>query len=608
MGSLSILFGEQDIGSTLASQRAYAECAPHLGAAEYFQHGAFCLAVQSRHDDVVTCETDTAIVAAQGYPHRLGAPGDVGTRLTPEGLLRDYRQQGIECFSGCGGEYAIALYDKRSQTLWLATSLSMTRPLFWQATGPVCAIATELRQVAGLLDRPLRLRPEAVVDTLCFNGPTHDFSRTAFSGVQRLLPPSVFKLTRSQTTPVAEADYWQPSPIDHSLSAQEAIEEGRAIVAAAIDRASQSPRTAVSVSGGLDSTLIWAHLHKHKDAAPSLADYQAYSVTYPGLACDETTRIQQLMSHLHTRSTIMDGTRHAESDFISDQLGRVDGVTAMPTAYQLDVVSRALNEDANHLHLTGIGAERAFHVSRLMCADQLRSGHLIAAWRTCQQWKTYGVAARRPGLKRFITECALPPGSPARHWIARIRNRPSPPPMLAKAWQPYWSNSLHQIHNHYRAEGYHRGSQRYGDHQYALGTGLETIQQHTESYGIEIRAPYLDQSIIDFSYRVPAAILNLGFWQKGLLRAIAAPYLPDELTWQNDKAEYSQVFERDWPLFERTGPITEWFLCREGIVDVDVVGRLEREAHSDRRLSQHLARLAMLEAFASRYHLALDDD
>lgn len=603
MGSLSILFGEQDIAATREGQQRYAAHASHLGRLEQFQHGVFCLAVQSRYGDVQACETDTIIVAAQGYPFRTDTSGGIGVALSPTRLAADYQRQGVDCLSNCGGEYAIALYDKRLQALWLATSLSMTRPLFWATRHDGCAIATELRQVANTLGMPLRLRPEAVIDTLCFNGPTKGFSQTAFCGIKRILPPSIVKLTRTHPAPVSAGQYWQPPSVDQGMSPQAAIEHGRAIVTAAIDRASQASRAAVSVSGGLDSTLIWAHLHSDMRPATGDARFDAYSVTYPGLACDETARVDLLMAHLATRNTIMDGTRHAESDFIDEQLQRIDGLTAMPTAYQLDVVSSALRHDGHHLHLTGIGAERAFHVSRLMCADQMRAGRAMAAWQTCQQWKTYGVAARGPGLRRFITECIMPPGSRARHWITRLRRTASPPPALSPAWRKYWADSLHDIDDYYASEGYHRGSQRYGDYQYALGTGLEGIYQHTESYGIEIRAPYLDQAIIDFSYQVPAEILNLGFWQKGLLRAIAAPYLPDALTWQNDKAEYSQVFAHDWQLLARTGPVEDWSLCQTGLVSADALRQLAGEARSAGRLSQHLARLSVLEAYASRYDL-----
>lgn len=516
--------------------------------------------------------------------------------ISAQQLFANYRQVGLRCFEQLGGEYAAAIHDAIGGTLWITNSLSMTRPLFHAKLNGISVVTSEISTVWKTLNFQPRVRPEKLAEIVANSGPTRDFASTSFDGIQRILPPQIYQLAAERPCAIALANYWTPPEIDRSITAPAATEHLENLLTGALQRAINETSAATSVSGGLDSSLIWA-LQKEMPSTSQSPPFQAYSVKFPKKSCDESELVHHLMRHCGTQAIFIDGNKAKQSDFQADQLKAIDHIVSMPTAYQSDLLCRTMREDGYTTHLTGIGAERSFHISRLMCADRLRAGHPISAWRICNHWKAYGSTARPPGWQRFISECVAPPGS----LLRRKLRPPEPPTILDERFHDHWLDEFHDHFALYRTLGYHRGNQIYGNHQYAIGSGLESLQQHASHYKLEIRSPYLDQAIIDFSHRVPTGILNLGNWQKGLLRNVSARWVPREIAWQSKKIDYSEIISDDLSLLKGLKNLEDWLL-----IDLKVVSArfLQKELNSlaqKSRVSLQLGRLATIERFAKRY-------
>jgi asparagine synthase (glutamine-hydrolysing) len=64
---------------------------------------------------------------------------------------------------------------------------------------------------------------------------------------------------------------------------------------------------------------------------------------------------------------------------------------------------------------------------------------------------------------------------------------------------------------------------------YFMQTLLDRMDRTSMASGLEARVPFADRELIDYVYNVPWEIKNLDGIPKGLLRAAAKAYLPDEI-------------------------------------------------------------------------------
>ncbi len=106
-----------------------------------------------------------------------------------------YEDHGIDCLSHLRGEFALALYDARQRTLYLARDRFGTKPLFYAEAGGTIVFGSEAKAV---LAHPA-ITPELDTETLklLFLGlPLPD--RSVFAGLRQVRPGHVLKITRGR--------------------------------------------------------------------------------------------------------------------------------------------------------------------------------------------------------------------------------------------------------------------------------------------------------------------------------------------------------------------------------------------------------------------------
>ena len=136
----------------------------------------------------------------------LAAKGHVfATRSDTEVLVHAYEEWGEAMLPRLNGEFAFAIWDRRTGALFLARDRFGVRPLFVAEAGGALAFASEAKALLrhGLVGRALD--PLGLVEACALWSTAPD--RSAFAGVRELAPGSWLRLERDGRR--TERRWWQ---------------------------------------------------------------------------------------------------------------------------------------------------------------------------------------------------------------------------------------------------------------------------------------------------------------------------------------------------------------------------------------------------------------
>ena len=181
----------------------------------------------------------------------------------------------LELIAACGleaalqkanGMFALALWDRAEQRLWLARDRFGEKPLFYTLRGEGFAFASEITALEAMMDLSIDMESLARYFVRGYF-PAPD---SIFTGVHKL-PPGCFLTWRSGEAPVLKP-YWQLDTLirEQAPARQAPLDEAEAVeqLDALIHKATALRMTAdvpigVFLSGGVDSSLVAAAMQNH---------------------------------------------------------------------------------------------------------------------------------------------------------------------------------------------------------------------------------------------------------------------------------------------------------------------------------------------------------
>lgn len=183
-------------------------------------------------------------------------------------LLEAFRRFGPDCLAEVDGSFAMAIWDRRARSLWLARDRMGTRPLYWTRQGPKVAFASEL---PPLLDVPWvsrELNREHLAEYLSFR--VVHAPRTLVRGVQQVEPAQLLRLDADE---VVARPYWTPryaSPESPPPDEGQRLADLQEAMQRAVERrlVADVP-AALYLSGGLGSTAIAAAARRLRRPLPT---------------------------------------------------------------------------------------------------------------------------------------------------------------------------------------------------------------------------------------------------------------------------------------------------------------------------------------------------
>ena len=178
-----------------------------------------------------------------------------------EVILKAYREWGQDCLTHLQGMFAIAIWDMRDKSMFMARDRFGIKPLYWSKDQQRLRFASGLPAllVGGGVDKSID--PAALHFQLTLHGVV-PAPRTILNGVRKLQPATWMRI--DQKGKESTGCYWQldATRSQQALSEPEWVEAIHASLRAAVRKRNDVADVPVGVllSGGLDSSLLVALL------------------------------------------------------------------------------------------------------------------------------------------------------------------------------------------------------------------------------------------------------------------------------------------------------------------------------------------------------------
>lgn len=537
------------------------------------------------------------LVALQGY---ISNWDDIATtfaldfapmRTSAEKIACAYDRLGDSLFSKLRGEFAVLLYNRRSQCLRALTSPVGTRPLFFKQEKDRILFGTEIRQILAASGEKPVLNEAALVNVILNRAiPSEE---TVYVGISRILPAKIHAFLQTQEVPPIQISYWEPPGAIHDPQRQpdDYTEELTYHLKKAVQRTLPPVPFGLALSGGLDSGAILAFLqelaHEGNSRAP---DNINISLIHPGFECDETERIHATLKNIGVTAELINGLYFA-SDLFYEDFEALD-LTTGPGIHDFKVITDQLRMNHRKVLLTGVGGDEWLEGDLHFLADEFRSFHFRSILHDfVPLWRGSSLS-----LPRFVWRNVI-----ASKWTF---------PRWRKGPQPEWLGTSWRLPSHKRGEKEGEGhgqkvlprgsihTQR--ELQYAQLTDLHPqIEQFIARQGIEVRHPFMDLDLVEFGFRTPPRVLLGGRGGKGLMRQALKGHLPPEVLngpniyWDTLMARHAEL--------TYIPPAANWFLVQRGIIDGNGLTQLIKVRHSDSASEIRLFELWWFENFCQRF-------
>ncbi len=471
------------------------------------------------------------------------AAADHASRDDPAALiLAAYRTLGDACVDALEGDFAFALWDGRRGALLAARDFGGKRALFWSHHGNVLRLAST---PGGLLADPSVPRDAdlatvaAVAAGLWAHGP-----HTGFRAIRELPAGHALRWTPGHAPEVFA--FWDPPTeiLTRRESMDDAAAELRALLVAATgERLAPSGPTAISLSGGWDSTAVYGAAQQALRSTgddPSTRSLHPVSISYPeGDPGREDELIREVVAHWGGTTEFIDiGAIPMFGDAAQvERATRAAREREQPFAHAYEAWNRRLSRHARaagaRVILDGVGGDQLFQVSDIFLADLFRRGRWGELARQARIRSGGRVTAR--GLYRWAVRPVLP--AKVARAIAAVRRAPVAPHYLERQ-APFWfaPRFLEQqgvlerertlappLPRHSTVLAETHAYLRYAFYPRIFGL----LHNFALDEGVELRSPLLDERVVRFAVRRPWSERADGGETKLLLRHAMRGLLPD---------------------------------------------------------------------------------
>ena len=484
-----------------------------------------------------------------------------------EVILAAYLKWGISCIDRFQGMFAIALYDRETNDLYLVRDRIGKKPLYYWIDGENIVFASELKPIMEYPGFPRKIRQDVIRRYLyqqCVNEPD-----AIFENVYKVEPGQIIRFHGGKTE---QWKYWDIATIYQKKKLEKvgSYDEAKAKLKDLLRDAVKKRMIAdvplgTFLSGGYDSSLVTA-IAQELSAEP----VKTFSIGFHEERYNEAKYAKEVAKHL--------GTDHTE--LYIDEKAMFDMVESIPKYYDepfadsSQIPTMLVSELASKqvtVVLSGDGGDEFFcgynvydYVGKAQKLDAL--GAL-----------TYGIC-NMPGIRQTHLLDKLPFKVRV---IANNRNQSTKTqlggaPQIAKIDKMVLAEGLpckFLMEEKYQEQNWQERRMLLDEDTYLPGDILCKVDRASMKYSIESRCPILDVNVMEYSYRLPHSYKYANGIKKRILKDIAYDYIPRQLL-DRPKVGFSVPLDK-W----LRGPLKEQlldmcsaeYLKRQGIFNADYV-------------------------------------
>jgi asparagine synthase (glutamine-hydrolysing) len=468
-------------------------------------------------------------------------------------ILEAYLKWGETCPAHLLGDFAFAIWDRRTRTLFCARDQFGIKPFYYFHGGDRFAFCSCIDGLLQLDWVPRRLNEQRLASHLTtFFG---DTTATFYADILRLPPAHSLRLNQNGLQIIR---YWKLDPDceTHFGSDGEYVEAFKSIFQEAVScRLRTNSRPGAMLSGGLDSSSIAAMAGQlmARDGRGSLATFSGvfdkvpesnersyieslvrkggFEPTY--LAADECNPFQQPPEVARTQSE----ANNAANLYVNwglYGLARQRGIRVILDGFDGDTTishgAAYLSELAQANHWIKLG--------RLVPALAAASNRSVPAIFWQYLWQE-GLWPRLPSLAKRVCNGA------SRRWHSLRRHHPAPCCVLDREFverigvRKYRASLAETAAPTAKTErASHYQTLTWG----VMPSTLELLGRTAAPFGIEVRFPFWDRRLIEFCLGLPFRFKIRDGYTRWIMRKAMDGLLPSDVQWRADKSNIGPGF------------------------------------------------------------------
>lgn len=495
----------------------------------------------------------------KGYPFHSACDTEI--------IIAAYLKWGIECVHRFNGMFAICLYDRETEDVYLVRDRIGKKPLYYEVESGNLIFASELKPLIAREGFRKNIRTEVLSRFLFqqyINAPD-----SIFENVYKLEPGSILKFHYGETK---TWKYWdikevyrkmQENPVTNYAIAKAELKE--LLKKAVSSRMIADVPLGAFLSGGYDSSLMTAMAQEH-----SSEPVKTFSIGFNEERYNEAGYAKEVANYL--------GTKHTE--LYIDEKEMFDLVDSIPEYYDEPfadssqipsmLVSKLARQDVT-VALSGDGGDEFF------CGYNIYENVHQAQMLDMLGGLTHGIC-NLPILKQAGLEKRLPFRVRV---IAGNRNKETKTQFGASNYIIRANKMVlgggvschYPIESAYGVSNWQIRRMLLDMDTYLPGDILCKVDRASMKYSLEARCPILDKDVMEYSFRMSHNLKYEKGNKKRILKDIAYDYIPKELL-DRPKVGFGVPLDK-WlrgPLKEQlTDMCSRDYLKRQGIFDADFV-------------------------------------
>jgi asparagine synthase (glutamine-hydrolysing) len=459
-----------------------------------------------------------------------------------EVIAAAYNFWGTNCLQQFEGMFAFAIWDEAEQQLFAARDRFGEKPFYYYEDSSLFAFASEMKALwAAGIEKKADDKMLLNYLTLGHVQNSADKEQTFFKDIWQLAPAH-YLIYKPQEQKLITKQYWRlNSDVRTKVSAADAIENFNVLFTASVKKRLRSDvAVGASLSGGIDSSTI-AAVVKSITGQPM----PVFSAVFPGFEKDESQYSKTVADFLSVpQFTITPNAEALVADFEKLCYHQEEPFGSSSIYAQYNVFALAQQQQIKVL-LDGQGADETlagYHRYIHWFLQDLLSHYKPGAMQKESAALVRNNVKFKWGIKDYIA--AFMPMHAAMQlermeYMATIHHQDITPAFVKKQRGREW-------------EGIHKPVvTKLNDilHFNCVEMGLEEMLRYADrssmAHGVEVRLPFLDHTLVEFLFSLPATMKIHEGWTKWLLRKAMDKKLPDSIVWRKDKIGYEPP-QQDW--------------------------------------------------------------
>ena len=464
------------------------------------------------------------------------------TSTDTEVIFAAYDHWGEDCQRRFNGFWAIALYDSKTQSLFLSRDRYGVKPLYYTTKPGYLVFASELKTLLQDENIP-RIADDAIVFDYLVNGFVDCTEDTFFQGIKRLEAGCCLRVDKSGI----QKHRWYELPYKETLIGefnQSTADRFRELFQQSVKlRLRADVPVGSCLSGGLDSSSIVCESSRQLKEQGGKEKQKTFSSCYKSDANDERVYIDAVVDRTGVEAHYAYPTGDTLFEDLDHLIYTQDEPFVSTSMYASYCVMRLAHENSTKVLLDGQGADeilcgyrkaRVYYIKRLLAAKKFaRAAREIAYYLPyMRKGKNVSLAADLNMIRQFFGKTS---SSDIRHRYleAQFAKR--------KLTNSYADNARFLLNDFDRI---------------VLPALLRYVDRNSMAFSIEDRLPFLDYRLVEYAMGLPLnAKISDGYSKAVMRKALDMPemirkrrdkigfYTPENSWMAAHSAEYKAVFE-----------------------------------------------------------------